>query len=108
MTTICLPVMRFSVLFDVSCSYEVVPADIVDVAPHLPEGTFAVHLAVDPDGYREEWTVTNIETGYSVGRGPDREYAIACARTRLSVVTPEQLEKQFAAVEARVRAAEAQ
>ena len=70
--------------------WEVVPAEIVDVAPHFTELTFAVHKYKRPI---PQWRVTNIETGRYAGIGKTRASAIADARKYCADKTDEQARK---------------
>ncbi len=73
---------------------EVVDAEIVNVAPHLP-ATFAVHKYSHSFGL---WQVSHVETGASIGQYPDRlqqskSAAIRYAREYLKEKTAEQHDK---------------
>ena len=61
--------------------FQTVDAEIVDVAPHLMDWSFAVHKSYVVGGC---WTVSNIETGTSIAIRPSRDLAISHAVERLS------------------------
>lgn len=55
--------------------WQVVPAELIDIAPHITVATFVVHR--DDTGM---WKVSNVETGCAIGFGSyDRTYAITRA-----------------------------
>lgn len=81
-----------------------VRAELIDIAPHLPNGTFCIHLSKIPG--QCNWVVTNVETGMHVADEDDRDAAIAVATARLAVQTVETLEQAYRAAEKDVRAAE--
>ena len=66
-----------------------VEAEIVDVAPHAPLATWAVHLTK----WGDQWTVTNIETGcdWRDFVGETKAESIANARKYLATKTDEQI-----------------
>ena len=78
---------------------DVVSAEIVDVAPHLPMTTWAVHRV---DSYAPwvfgKWCVTNIETGAGIDafRGTTKKAAIQEAHRLLAFKTPADAIKAFA------------
>ena len=57
-------------------SWEVVEAEIVDVAPHVPF-SFALHRCT---WWLDKWCVTNIETGAWIGHGRTKSAAITESR----------------------------
>jgi hypothetical protein len=86
-------------------AFVVVKAEIVDVAPHLPSATFAVHKCPWRDEM-QTWKVSNIETGSYVNGGSIDWYearskaaVIEAARKRLAEFTDEQLRKAMVKAE---------
>lgn len=86
--------MRIDLPIALTPGWDVVPADLVDVAPHLTEWTFAVHR----DRLRKEWAVSNIETGYAIGQSwaERRGDAIKKAAMFLAAITPADMDLQTA------------
>ena len=80
----------------------IVPAWIVDVAPHLAHvETFAVHS--DPK-FLDGWQISDIETGMRIVYGIwfSRDACIAWARSRLSTKTVADLLRAYKSLEGRV------
>jgi hypothetical protein len=81
-----------------------VRAELIDIAPHLPHGTWCVHKSkIYGQG---NWVVTNVETGMHVADNDDKDVAIAMATARLAVQTAESQEQAYAAALPDVRIAE--
>ena len=79
----------------------IVPAWIVDVAPHLAHvATFAVH---NDQKFLDSWQISNIETGMRIVYGIwfSRDACIAWARSRLSTKTVADLLLAYKAINGR-------
>ena len=74
-----LPIQRYA-------SWEIVSAEIVDIAPHLP-GTFAVHKY--DDWGRPQWRVSHVETGAYVAIGKTRLLALLAAKKITDKASPQ-------------------
>lgn len=62
-----------------------VPAELVDVAPHLPNWTFALHQTPCSSGrLGPGWTVSNVETGTRIALAKTRKGALDGAIKRLA------------------------